>query len=107
MRSLALAAIAVVSATTIAAETCTFTIECFEGEACAATQFSMAIEDGQLVTDAETIPVSTGGSATTNVFVGYTSSAFHVLTREKEGAARYSTHIFDGVLMVNYMGTCE
>lgn len=89
------------------AEQCTFTSECFEGEACAETSFTMTIEDGKLITDAETIPVTSGGSDTVNVFVGYTASAFHVLTREKGNQARYSTHIFDGPLMVNYLGTCE
>ncbi|MEM9583243.1 MAG: hypothetical protein AAGA08_09020 [Pseudomonadota bacterium] len=88
------------------AEICTFTSECFEGEACAETSFAMEITDGALVTDAETIPVTSGGSDTVNVFVGYTASAFHVLTRQVEGEARYSTHIFDGPLMVNYLGTC-
>jgi hypothetical protein len=91
----------------LAAEQCNFTLECFEGENCSETTFSMQIEGNTLVTDAETIPVSSGGSDKVNVFVGYTPSAFHVLTREKGGAARYSTHIFDGVLMVNYIGTCE
>ncbi len=93
--------------TTAQAETCTFTTECFENEACTESTFSMAIEGNTLVTDAETISVTSGGSDTKGVFVGYTESAFHVLTREKGGAARYSTHIFDGVLMVNYLGTCE
>lgn len=90
-----------------AEETCTFTQECFEGEACTETAFTMTIDGDKLVTDAETISVNTGGSDTVGVFVGYTSSAFHVLTREKNGPARYATHIFDGVMMVNYLGTCE
>jgi len=94
-------------ATMAAAETCVFEIECFENESCQDTNFSIAIEGDTLVTDAETIAVNTGGSETKGVFVGYTASAFHVLTREVGGQARYSTHIFDGMLMVNYMGTCE
>lgn len=89
------------------AEVCTFVTECFEGDGCYETQFEMTIDGNELITDAETIPVTTGGSDTVNVFVGYSNSAFHVLTREIGGAARYSTHIFDGVLMVNYLGTCE
>lgn len=93
--------------TAAAAEVCTFTTECFEDEGCNETMFEMTVEDGKLITDAETIPVGTGGSDTVNVFVGYTNSAFHVLTREVDGAARYSTHLFEGVMMVNYMGTCE
>lgn len=88
-------------------ETCTFTNECFEGETCAETNFTIEITDAALITDAETIPVTSGGSETVNVFVGYTSSAFHVLTREVDAEARYSTHIFDGPLMVNYLGTCS
>ncbi|MEL6608985.1 MAG: hypothetical protein AAFO93_08745 [Pseudomonadota bacterium] len=91
----------------LASETCTFTTECFESEACAETAFEMSIEGDTLITDAETIPVTSGGSATKGVFVGYTASAFHVLTREIDGEARYSTHIFDGMMMVNYLGTCE
>lgn len=95
------------TATGALAETCTFTTECFEAEACQETNFEITIEGDTLVTIAETIPVTSGGSDTKGVFVGYTSSAFHVLTREKSGPARYSTHIFDGMMMVNYMGTCE
>ena len=91
----------------LATETCMFTEECFESEGCAETAFSMTIDGTSLITDAETISVTTGGSDTVAVFVGYTSSAFHALTREKGGAARYATHIFDGVMMVNYLGTCE
>lgn len=87
-------------------ETCTFTQECFEAEGCSETTFSMEIDGNQMITDAETIPVSNGGSLTTRVSVGYSQSAFHVLTRETGGAARYSTHIFDGPLMVNYLGSC-
>lgn len=89
------------------AEICTFTVECFEGETCAETTFTLEIVDGTLITDAETIPVTSGGSDTIGVFVGYTPSAFHVLTREAGADARYSTHIFDGPLMVNYLGTCS
>ena len=91
----------------VLAEQCTFTIECFEDESCQETHFGLEISGDTLITDAETISVTTGGSDTKGVFVGYTASAFHVLTREIGGQARYSTHIFDGLLMVNYMGTCE
>ncbi len=101
----AVMALAVCSAPAIA-ETCTFTQECFEAEGCSETTFSMEIEGNQMITDAETIPVSTGGSETIRISVGYSASAFHVLTRETGGAARYSTHLFEGPLMVNYLGTC-
>jgi len=101
----AMMVLAVVTAPAVA-ETCTFTQECFEAEGCSDTAFSMQIDGNEMITDAETIPVSTGGSETTRVSVGYTASAFHVLTRETDGGARYSTHIFDGPLMVNYLGSC-
>ena len=91
---------------------CTFTTECFEGDGCADTQFTAEIvgtdEGGALfITDAETVPLSQGGSPETRVYVGITQSAFHVITHSVEGAARYSTHIYSGPLMVNYLGTCE
>lgn len=89
------------------AERCTFTLECFEGEVCSETNFSMDAFEDRLITDAETIPVSAGGVGDTHSFVGFTESAMHLLTRKIGGDARYSTHIFDGPLMVNYLGTCE
>ncbi|MEP5761128.1 MAG: hypothetical protein ABJ327_17795 [Litoreibacter sp.] len=89
------------------AEMCSFTLECFEGEACSETAFDIEIEGQTLVTDAETIPVEISGSETLGVFTGNTGSAIHVLTRERHGDARYSTHIFDGPLMVNYLGSCQ
>jgi len=91
----------------VAAETCNFTSECYEDESCAETTFSMEVHPDKLVTDAETIPVGTGGSDTVNVFVGYTANGFHVLTREVNGQARYATHYFEGPIMINYIGTCS
>jgi hypothetical protein len=107
MKILSAACLCLLSATTAYGEICTFTSECFEDESCAETAFSITIDGASLITDAETIPVSKGGSEKLSVFVGYTDSAFHVLTRETTGGARYSTHIFDGPLMVNYLGTCN
>ena len=90
---------------------CTFTTECFESEACSETAFTVAIEekDGKtiLVSDAETIPVSVGGSDVARVYVGVTESAFHLMSRAADGTARYSTHLYDGPMMINYLGNCE
>ncbi len=90
---------------------CTFTTECYESETCNATSFNIALEekDGKtmLVSDAETIPVSVGGSDATRIYVGVTDSAFHLMSRAADGVARYSTHIYDGPMMVNYLGNCE
>ena len=90
-------------------ETCTFTTECYEGEACSETDYDVEIDfaNAQLITPAETISVNIGGSPTLNVFAGFTQSAFHTLTRARAGDARYAVHLFDGPQMVNYMGTCN
>ncbi len=95
------------SAAPALAETCDFTQECFEAEACSETSFSMEIDGDQLIMDAETIMVSTSGFETARISVGSSSSAVHVLTRQTGGEARYSTHIFDGPLMVSYLGSCS
>ncbi|MEM6406992.1 MAG: hypothetical protein AAF700_01100 [Pseudomonadota bacterium] len=91
------------------AETCTFTSECYEGEACAETSYEIEIDfdNAQMITPSETIAVNIGGSPTLNVFAGFTQSAFHTLTRAKEGEARYAVHLFEGPQMVNYIGTCK
>jgi len=89
------------------ADVCTFTTECFEGDGCYETAFEMTVENGQIISDAETIPVTSTVSDAAEVFVGNSGSAIHVLTRGSDGAARYSTHIYDGMLMLNYLGTCE
>ncbi|MCY4179342.1 MAG: hypothetical protein OXC60_16605 [Litoreibacter sp.] len=91
------------------AETCTFTLECYEGEACADTSYEIEIDldNAQLITPSGNIAVNIGGSPTLNVFAGFTQSAFHTMTRAKEGEARYSVHLFDGPQMVNYMGSCN
>lgn len=94
-----------------AAIECSFTTECFEAEACAATQFDATLDQGaqtaQFVTPSETILMSQGGSETVRVYVGVTGSAFHILTRGANGIARYTTHIFEGPLAVSYLGECE
>ena len=90
---------------------CTFTTECFESETCSESAFTVAIEekDGAtlLVSDAETITASVGGSDTVRIYVGVTDSAFHIMSRAADGVARYSTHLYDGPMMVNYLGNCE
>ncbi|SHE29831.1 hypothetical protein SAMN05444273_10117 [Litoreibacter ascidiaceicola] len=106
-----LASCAALLGTPVLADTCTFTTECFEAEACADSAFSVAIEqkDGAtlLVSDAESFPVSVGGSDAVRIYVGVTESAFHLMSRATDGTARYSTHLYDGPLMVNYLGNCE
>ena len=103
--------VALLMASAAFAETCSFTTECFDGDGCAETAFDLEIaRDGgavTLVSDAETIAVSQGGSDAVRVFVGVTESGFHLLTHASEGAARYSVHLFEGPLMINYLGQCQ
>jgi hypothetical protein len=100
-------------ATPIAAKTqqCSFTSECFESESCSETSFDLSIEetDGQvsLVSDAETVPVTSSGNDDFRIYVGGNENAHHLLSLGSDGTARYSTHINGGPLMVNYLGTCR
>ena len=68
--------------------------------------FSVDIDGDTLITPFATIPVNSGGGAT-GAFVGHGGGMMHMLTRTQGGAARYTTHIFDGIQMVNYTGACE
>ncbi|MEP3346199.1 MAG: hypothetical protein ABJN34_00495 [Litoreibacter sp.] len=100
-------------ATPIAAQThqCTFTAECFEAESCSDTAFNLSIEaqSGRvsLVSDAETVPVTSSGNDDFRIYAGGNENAYHLLSLGSDGTARYSTHINGGPLMVNYLGTCE
>lgn len=90
---------------------CNFTTECFESEACSGTAFSLELNEADeqhtLTSDAETVPVDVDRSDALVLVSGGTDSAFHLMTVGADGTARYSTHIFGGPLMVNYLGTCE
>lgn len=90
---------------------CKFTTECFESEACSDTSYDVSIEenDGKtaLITVSETVPVSLGGSDVMRVYVGVTDGAFHLLSRAADGTARYTNHLFQGPMVVSYLGKCE
>lgn len=104
------ALLSILFAAPVAAAQCDFTTECFDGEGCSETAFSLKLEQGEteleIVTDAETIPVSQGGNTATQIYVGITSNAFHLLTRTQDGPSRYTTHIYDGPFIVSYIGEC-
>ncbi|MGR3484665.1 MAG: hypothetical protein ACU0BF_04915 [Paracoccaceae bacterium] len=89
-----------------AQETCTFDTRCVEAEACAPTDHVVTIDGERLITPGGTISVTTGGSATVGVFVGYDAAAFHVLTRRREGPARYAQHRFTDIVATTYLGSC-
>lgn len=97
------------------ASICTFTTECYENQACQDTEFQLEFRAGaggpndlEIVTDAETVSVSVGGSGEVAYLAGMTRNGFHVLTVTREsGAARYTNHIGDGPQTVTYLGSCE
>lgn len=98
-------------ATPAAAIECNFTKECFEAEACTATLFDIEIDETEgarkIVTPAETVPVSLGGSDLVRIYVGVTNGAFHLLSRTADGAARYTNHLYQGPMVVSFLGTCK
>ena len=67
----------------------------------------MIVDGGKILTDAATIPVTRGGSDEVAVYVGVSGSAFHLLTHNANGFARYTTHMFSGPTVVSYLGECR
>ncbi|MEM9342677.1 MAG: hypothetical protein AAGA87_06495 [Pseudomonadota bacterium] len=91
----------------LADTTCIFDTECLEGEACADSGFTLSIESGGIVTDAETIPVAdtlTAGGAT--AVSGASGGGFHLISIAEGGAARYSAHLPAAEMSILYIGTC-
>ena len=115
MRQAVAIALSLFPTAVLAGNLCTFTTECFENEASQETAFTMEYRAGlgganefELVTDAETIAVSVGGSGDVAYLAGMTESGFHVLTVTREtGAARYTNHVASGPFTVSYLGSCE
>ena len=108
-------AVTLVAGTAQARTVCTFTTECFEDEACAETQFTVAIEAGTLgpddivlVTEAETVhgAIAGAGSVDRGHFIGIGQGAVHMLTVDGASDARYTTHIAEGPMSVSYIGAC-
>ncbi len=94
--------------------TCRFATECFEAEPCAETDFSFSVsrDDAHgfvIRTDAEDIPGMAFDNYlpdATSALIGATDTAYHMLTIEPGGAARYSVHM-KGPMSVSYLGACE
>ncbi|WP_147124980.1 hypothetical protein [Shimia ponticola] len=97
---------------------CTFTQECFEGEACADTDFGFelriagtATDQGEplsIITDAETIsvfrPITFEDG---HVMAGQSRGQAVFLSVAPDGAARYSAHFNSDGFSITYTGTCE
>ncbi len=93
---------------------CTFELECFEADACTATDFQATVEhDDTLAFIMRTVSEDIGGVVFENgapeaasILMGQTDTASHLLTIQPGGATRYTVHM-QGPLVVSYMGTCE
>jgi len=97
---------------------CAFTQECFEGEACADTDFAFEIriagtaseigEPLSIITDAETIsvfrPITFDDG---HIMAGQSRGQAVFLSVAPDGAARYSTHFNSDGFSITYTGTCE
>lgn len=97
--------------TGLAAETCTFTTECLEGEACAETSFMAEVTTGAdktatFTTDAETLKGQMLASDDNIHFAFEHATAAHLLTQYPDGQARYTVHL-DGPFTITYHGSCE
>ena len=104
MRLLSFVGALALSAAPAFAVECTFVTECFDADGCSETAFSLSIEDqgGQvnLVSYAETVPVTRSEVDPGYVYVGVDTAATHLLTRSPGGDARYSVHFYDGTFVV-------
>ena len=93
---------------------CHFTTECFETDACADTDFRFAVthDDDQgfvIQTDAENIGglvFDNRGTEAASTLIGQTDTAYHMLTINPDGAARYTVHM-EGPMTISYAGQCE
>lgn len=99
---------------------CVFKTECFEGEACAETNFGAqlnVVAGGLTETDmvVQSDLVSDAGDATllgvrsgkAMSLAGGGFDARHLLTIAQDGAARYTVHYADGPMFINYLGACK
>ena len=102
-------ALILLTALPAAAQTCTFTTECYESEPCQDTQFSLTaqLDDAKLVTDFGDLTVVGVKSdrGLTAVFATGEGSEY-LLTRQGDNA-RFTAHSNDGPAAITYMGTCE
>ena len=99
--------------------TCRFDLECYEGEACAATEYGFDLNGlaGGLGTEAMAalvVMASVAGnvellgtrSGDVTVLSGGGIDARHMLTLDGS-AVRYTLHYAEGPLVISYLGICE
>ncbi len=103
--------------------TCTFAIECMEGEDCMDSGFNLTVDTGlvpgslvaeggfptgdKILTDAETIDITWAGSGPALAAFGSSKAGFYMLSVAPDGAARYTAHLPAAELSLTYIGGCE
>ena len=93
---------------------CRFAQECLEGETCNATDFELTVRHDDLAgfaleSLAETVAglvFDNGQPDSTSTLVASGETAYHLLTIERDGAARYTVHM-QGPMAITYLGSCE
>lgn len=88
---------------------CGFNKECYEDEACAESDFTVEVRNGEnkFVTDFGTFPIlaKREDASILTVFV-HTDGAVYLMSSGARGA-RLSVHITDGPQSLTYLGQCE
>lgn len=88
---------------------CNFNTECYESEACAESDFTVEVRNGEdkFVTDFGTFPIlaKRDTDEILTVFV-HTEGAVYLLSAGPR-AARLTVHITDGPQSITYHGLCE
>lgn len=80
---------------------CSFGTECFDGEACGESGFSLSIVGDAMETEFGSYPVQDLGGA-----LYAAGDGAHYLLTTGDSGARLSVHM-DGPMVVSYLGTCE
>ncbi|MDE9449048.1 hypothetical protein J3R80_01015 [Aliiroseovarius sp. Z3] len=91
------------------AQTCTFTMECYETEACQDTAFSLTAEldDSKLVTDFGDLTIVGVKSDAPLITVFATGQGAEYLLSRTGDTARFTAHSNEGPTSITYLGTCE
>ncbi|GGE25826.1 hypothetical protein GCM10011360_12800 [Primorskyibacter flagellatus] len=88
---------------------CNFSKECYEDEACAASDFTVEVRSGEdkMVTDFGTFPILAKRDEpdVLTVFV-HSEGAVYLLSAGPR-AARFTAHVTQGPQSITYLGLCE
>lgn len=108
IKLLALSATFAIAAHTAAAQSCNFTTECYEADACTDANFAITIDvDGEKVsTDFGDLTIVAAKTAHFGAHIFATGDGAEYLISHLAGNARLTMHSGDGPQTVTYLGTC-